>query len=320
MQENHHTAKPANSSTRVLVVACVIIGFFLGCQLIRTQITNTSNPTRGKQPDGTVASYDRIIALSPSIVEIIYQLGLESRLVGVPRFANHPPEAKQKPCVGGYIDLNFEKVLELKPDCIILLKEQSQVADRFSELGIHTITVDHDHTAGIIDSIYLIGNAMALPQRANHLATDIQNQIREQSPGYAKQSPKPRVVVCISRDTTTSKPEQVVIAGSAGYHRELIEMAGGVNAYQGPVSFPMISREKLIELRPDIIIDMVNTETWQRVGKERLLAAWQAFPEIKAIKNKRVVIIHGDQHLIPGPRFPQTLGAFARAISQPFVH
>ena len=316
MPGNHHIKKQASSRYRGLLLVLVILVFFIGCQLLRTQISNTSG---AQQPETKATSYHRIIALSPSIVEIIYQLGLESKLVGVPRFANHPPEAKQKPCVGGYMDLNFEKVLELKPDCIILLKEQSQVANRFSEIGIDTISVDHNHTAGIIDSISLIGNAMALPRRANHLAMDIQNQLREQSPGYAKQSPKPRVLVCISRDTTASKPDQVVIAGNAGYHRELIEMAGGVNAYQGPVSFPMLSREKLIELRPDIIIDMVNTETWQRVGKERLLAAWQAFPEIRAIKNKRVVIIHGDQHLIPGPRFPQTLGAFARAISQPFV-
>lgn len=319
MPGNHHTAKPANSSHRVLLIACVIIALFIGCQLIRTQISSTSNTSESAQVDTGATNYDRIIALSPSIVEIIYQLGLENRLVGVPRFANHPPEAKQKPCVGGYIDLNFEKVLELEPDCLILLREQNQLAGRFSELGIHTITVDHGHTAGIIDSIHIIGNAMALPRRAKQLAADIKNQLRDQSASYAKKTPKPRVLVCISRNTTSQQPDQVVIAGSAGYHRELIEMAGGVNAYQGPVSFPMLSREKLIELKPDVIIDMVNTDTWHRLGKERLLAAWQAFPEIKAIKNHRVIIIHGDQHLIPGPRFPLTLEQFAKAISPSLI-
>lgn len=316
MPGNHHTIKQASSRARGLLLVLVILVFFIGCQLLRTHISNTSG---AQQPETKATSYHRIIALSPSIVEIIYQLGLESKLVGVPRFANHPPEAKQKPCVGGYMDLNFEKVLELKPDCIILLKEQSQAANRFSEIGIDTISVDHNHTAGIIDSISLIGNAMALPRRAKQLATGIQNQLSEQSLSNSTNAPKPRVLVCISRDTAAQQPDQVVIAGSSGYHRELIEMAGGVNAYQGPVSFPMLSREKLIELRPDIIIDMVNTDTWLRVGRDRLLAAWQAFPEIKAIKNKRVVIIHGDQHLIPGPRFPQTLQQFTLAISASFT-
>lgn len=125
---------------------------------------------------------------------------------------------------------------------------------------------------------------------------------------------QPRVLISISRDTTADHPAQLIIAGSAGFHRELVEMIGARNAYQGSVAFPMLSREKLIELNPDLIIDLVNTETWNKLGKQRLLSQWHSYQELKAVSNQRVIIIHGDQHLIPGPRFPQTLQHFARAI------
>ena len=306
---------------RSLLVAGAIIAVFLGSHVIRNQMRQGSEANNlAKQPP----SYQRVIALSPSIVEIIYQLDLEKQLVGVPRYANFPPEAKNKPCVGGYIDLQYEKVLELGPDCVILLKEQATLAEKLQHLGIHSITVDHNHTRGIIQSINTIGNELGHQLQAAQIVREIKTAINQlmspyrntpyRNTPYRNIPSKPRVLICISRDTTASHPEQVIIAGSAGFHRELVQMVGGSNAYQGSVSFPTMSREKLIELNPDVIIDLVNSDTWHNVGERRLLSQWQAYSELKAVSNQRVVIIHGDQHLIPGPRFPQTLEKFARAI------
>ena len=258
--------------------------------------------------------YKRIVALSPSIVEIIYLLELEDQLVGVPRYSNYPAEAKDKPSVGGYIDLHYEKLISLQPDCIILLKEQASLAKKLEQLGIHTLSVNHDNTAGIIESINIIGDELGYSEKADQIVLNIDSAVNKQTSRHHHRPDQPRVLVSINRDTSADKPSQVIIAGNAGYHRELIGMSGGINAYQGPVSFPMLSREKLIQLDPDIIIDLVNSDTWNKLGKQRLLSQWNHFKELTAVKNQRVVIIHGDQHLIPGPRFPQTLERFANAI------
>ena len=258
--------------------------------------------------------YHRIIALSPSIVEIIYLLGLEDQLIAVTRYSNYPIEAKAKPSVGGYIDLHYEKLISLKPDCIILLKEQASLATKLEQLGIDTISVSHDDTQGIIESIGLIGKQLGHQQQASDIISEINSAVNNQVARHQKIVDRPRVLISINRDTSTDKPTQVIIAGDAGFHRELIDMSGAENAYQGPVSFPMLSREKLIQLDPDIIIDLVNSDTWNKLGKQRLLSQWNHYKELKAVKNQRVFIIHGDQHLIPGPRFPQTLERFANAI------
>jgi len=305
------TANRRPDTCRLLLVVGVIIGVFLGSHIIRHQIRQSGETSNLAKPS---TAYQRIVALSPSIVEIIYLLGLEEQLMGVARYSNYPAEAKNKPSVGGYIDLNYEKLLKLQPDCIILLKEQASLAKKLAQLGIHTIIVNHDHTRGIIESIKIIGNELGSPGKATQIVTDINTTVDQQISEHQNMPDQPRVLISISRDTTADHPAQVIIAGSAGFHRELVEMIGARNAYQGSVAFPMLSREKLIELNPDVIIDLVNTETWNKLGKQRLLSQWHSYQELKAVSNQRVIIIHGDQHLIPGPRFPQTLEHFARAI------
>ena len=305
------TANRRPDTCRLLLVVGVIIGVFLGSHIIRHQIRQSGETSNLAKPS---TAYQRIVALSPSIVEIIYLLGLEEQIMGVARYSNYPAEAKNKPSVGGYIDLNYEKLLKLQPDCIILLKEQASLAKKLAQLGIHTIIVNHDHTRGIIESIKIIGNELGSPGKATQIVTDINTTVDQQISEHQNMPDQPRVLISISRDTTADHPAQVIIAGSAGFHRELVEMIGAHNAYQGSVAFPMLSREKLIELNPDVIIDLVNTETWNKLGKQRLLSQWHSYQELKAVSNQRVIIIHGDQHLIPGPRFPQTLEHFARAI------
>ena len=305
------TANRRPDTCRLLLVVGVIIGVFLGSHIIRHQIRQSGETSNLAKPS---TAYQRIVALSPSIVEIIYLLGLEEQLMGVARYSNYPAEAKNKPSVGGYIDLNYEKLLKLQPDCIILLKEQASLAKKLAQLGIHTIIVNHDHTRGIIESINIIGKELGRPDKATQIVAGINSAVSKQISEHQNMPDQPRVLISISRDTTADHPAQVIIAGSAGFHRELVEMIGARNAYQGSVAFPMLSREKLIELNPDLIIDLVNTETWNKLGKQRLLSQWNSYQELKAVSNQRVIIIHGDQHLIPGPRFPQTLEHFARAI------
>ncbi len=302
----------SGKSSKAILLLVLILLSFVGSHCARLWLEPESSKT--KNDIAQADTRQRIVALSPSIVEIIYLLGLDDHLVGVPRYSNYPLEAKEKPSVGGYIDLHYEKLISLQPDCIILLKEQGSLAIKLKQLGIHTISVNHDDTEGITESINIIGNELGRQEEANKIVSGINSAVNKQASRHQNTPNQPRVLISISRDTTADYPTQLIIAGSAGFHRELVHMVGARNAYQGPISFPMFSREKLIQLDPDIIIDLVNTETWNKLGKQRLLDQWNSYQELQAVKNQRVIIIHGDQHLIPGPRFPQTLERFANAI------
>ena len=54
----------------------------------------------------------RIVSLAPSNTEVLYALGLGERVVGVTEYCDYPPEVKSKPKVGGFSNIDLEKVFE----------------------------------------------------------------------------------------------------------------------------------------------------------------------------------------------------------------
>ena len=72
----------------------------------------------------------RIISLVPSQTELLYDLGLGERVVGITKFCVHPEEwFRTKPRVGGTKQVDMEKVRALKPDLIIGNKEENERKD-----------------------------------------------------------------------------------------------------------------------------------------------------------------------------------------------
>jgi ABC-type Fe3+-hydroxamate transport system substrate-binding protein len=68
----------------------------------------------------------RIVSLVPSQTELLCDLGLEGRLVGITKFCVHPYHLKStKTIVGGTKQVKFDKIAELKPDIIIANKEEN---------------------------------------------------------------------------------------------------------------------------------------------------------------------------------------------------
>ena len=72
----------------------------------------------------------RIVSLVPSQTELLFDLGLGERVVGITKFCVHPKEwFDTKPRVGGTKRVDFEKIAALKPDLIIGNKEENSKED-----------------------------------------------------------------------------------------------------------------------------------------------------------------------------------------------
>jgi len=79
---------------------------------------------------GTVISLTatpmRIVCLVPSLTELLYDLGLEDRIVGITKFCVHPYHLKStKKIIGGTKNVHAEKIRLLQPDIIIANKEEN---------------------------------------------------------------------------------------------------------------------------------------------------------------------------------------------------
>ncbi len=246
--------------------------------------------------------YVRIIPMSPSLAEVVCALGLTDRIVGVSDFCTYPPQIGSKPTVGGFMDTNFEAILALQPDLILLLPSHRDHVRMLNKLGLHSVTVPQDTVDNILKSIETIGALCGADKRAVALSNSLRRQLRDiQSKIPA--APRPRVLIVVGRDYGSMQIKQAFIAGNHTFHSEILSLAGGRNAYTGSaIAYPSVSEESILAMNPDVIIDLIPDPESIGMEKSRIVQAWQSLPLVNAVKNHRVVALTGTYVSIPGPR------------------
>ena len=234
--------------------------------------------------------------------------------MGRTRFCNYPPEAKKIPEVGGYVDPNYEAMIALKPDLVILLQEHENVKQYLNEFKIKYLEVNNKTIADILTTIKTIGKVCKAEPQANTLLQKLNNKINVIKK-KTKDLPKPRVIISIGRTLGTGTIKDVYIAGKNTFYDELIALAGGTNAIGDSLNaYPMLSAEGIIHLNPQIIIDFVTDVNGKSFNKDLILKDWNSIKFVEAVKNKNVKIFSKDYIVIPGPRFILLLQDLAKAI------
>lgn len=82
-------------------------------------------------------SPQRIVSLVPSQTELLYDLGLEDKIVGITKFCVHPFHFKStKTIVGGTKQVKVDKIKALQPDIIICNKEENtlEIVEKLSKI------------------------------------------------------------------------------------------------------------------------------------------------------------------------------------------
>lgn len=99
----------------------------------------------------------RIVSVVPSQTELLYDLGLGDRVVGITKFCIHPNEwFKTKNRVGGTKTVNFEKIAALKPDLIIANKEENTKTEIEALQKLYSVYTSDIYT--LDDSFKMIGD------------------------------------------------------------------------------------------------------------------------------------------------------------------
>ena len=88
--------------------------------------------------------------MSPHFTEILYDIGAQDQLIGVTNFCKFPPEAQKKAKVGGFFNPNFEAIVSLKPDLVLLVPFYGQTIESFKKLGIPILVQDNSSLQDIL--------------------------------------------------------------------------------------------------------------------------------------------------------------------------
>jgi iron complex transport system substrate-binding protein len=252
--------------------------------------------------------------MAPSLTEVAFALGLGDRVVGVTSYCDHPPEARTRADVGGYLDPNWEAVVGLEPDLVLLIQDHDEAARRLFDLGIPSLQVDQSDVAGILASIRAVAAACGVPDRGDQLAERISARLAAVAAATRGRTP-PRVLVVVGRETGTGTVRSVWAAGPDTFYHDVLSLAGGLNACRETSSpYPELSREGLIHLDPDVILDIQPELARQGVDATAALMEWHRLGELRAVREGRVHVLVDPRLEIPGPRVAEAVAVVARTI------
>ena len=89
--------------------------------------------------------YKSIISLAPSNTEILYALGAQDSLVACTRYCDYPAEAREKPKIGGWLDINDNLVKSSNPDLILASTfVQNKITSSYKKMGMNIVSLTND--------------------------------------------------------------------------------------------------------------------------------------------------------------------------------
>jgi iron complex transport system substrate-binding protein len=244
---------------------------------------------------------DRIVSLAPSVTEVLFELGLGTKVVGVTRYCRYPVEAQKIPRVGGFYDMSLENLLSLRPTVVVGLRENREIEEGARRLGMVTHEVDHSTVAGIKQSLLSVAELCGISAVGEQKVSALEQRERAlQSSRH--NAPHHKTLVAVGRTHEGSSVSGVYISGKDGFYSGVLEMLGMKNVNQdATVSIPTVSPEGFMALAPEVIIEIQNTDDPQRA--EDPSALWRKYPSIPAVRENRLFTLREDYASIPGPRY-----------------
>ncbi|MBQ4615533.1 MAG: ABC transporter substrate-binding protein [Mailhella sp.] len=200
----------------------------------------------------TVHASPRTVALTPGAADMLLALGCEGSMVG--RSGDCGPGLSALPDVGPYDRPSLEKTLALAPELCVASADGTPPAfiRRLREQGKAVLTLEVRSFESLLAELRRLGDAMGCPVKAAEAVRQAElrlrrAELRKQELRAGRHSPTVLFLV-------QEKPPMA--AGPDTFIGALIEKAGGRRALavRGEVLYPVLGREALAALEPDIVL------------------------------------------------------------------
>jgi iron complex transport system substrate-binding protein len=231
--------------------------------------------------------------------------------VAVSNFDKNRPGTAGKPNVGDYQTIDWEKITPLHPSVLLV----QYAADRFPpdlqqrcrDLNIQIVNVKLNNLDDIYSEMGELAGVIGQPEAGAKAQADLRAQL---DAVRAQVNGKPAVSAVVVTDANN-----LDLAGPGNFLDDLLTIAGGRNAAGGDARpYFTVDREKLLELSPDVVIQLIPDGDTTPQVMEASRRMWDSLPDLPAVKNHRVVIITDWYAMQPGFRVGELAKKFADAL------
>ena len=254
----------------------------------------------------------RIVSLVPSVTEILFAIGAGPKLIGVSSYDRQPPGVAKVARVGGLLDPDLERILQLRPDLVVVYATQDDLRAQLRRAGIAEFSYTNTDLAGVAGTMRQLGRRLGVAAQADRAADAIDRHLASIG-ARMKGRTRPQVLLVFGREPLGLR--NIDAAGGVGFHNDALAVAGAVNVLADVRRTTVqITSEAVLRLAPEVIIDLHYGDRLASIdlGAERKV--WDRLPAVPAIKTGRVYLLVGDEFVVPGPRIADATEKIARAL------
>jgi iron complex transport system substrate-binding protein len=269
--------------TSLVLVFTLVFGLLV-TGVARAQDTRTVIDGLGREVtlEGTPESVVTTIA---STTEIVLDLGLDKRLVGVPdlmKYLSYVPElqakAEEKTKVGGF-KLSMEKIASLSPDLVVLdASAQQGTLDKIKNLGATVYAAGSKDMDAVQETILELGYLTGKLARAEKIVGEMVYKQFRLEEAIDELDKKKKVFYTVS--------PQMYTPGGNTFVGQVLEMAGLNNVFSDVSGFKPVSTEEIVQRNPELII---GTED-MGLSEEGLMKEIGS-NNVEAIKEENVMLL-----------------------------
>lgn len=241
----------------------------------------------------------RIVSLTPSNTEVLFAIGVGSRVVAGTTSDMYPVEATKIPHIDIMQANDLEKIESYKPDLVIgILHLNQKPLDALNSVNIPTLALYPRTVDETYSSIRLLGRATGAEAKAELVVKEMMSRIDAVRQKTAQAKNRPRVLIIHSANPIYTSPPDSFI-------HDLIQAAGGEDVIQNALPGDVLSPERGVELAPDVIICGASSRS-----QIKQIPGWNIIP---AVRNDRFFTPSNSAILVqPIPRLAQGVEELAR--------
>jgi iron complex transport system substrate-binding protein len=232
-----------------------------------------------------------IISLAPHITELLFAAGAGEAVVGVTEFSDYPEPARSLAQVGGGGGLDLEAIIALQPDLVVAWQSGNPLGqvERLQSLGITVFFSEPRRLEDVPATLQRLGRLAGTGSVAGAQADRFKRRYVELHDKYAQRTKVSVFYQIWDQPLMTLNGEHLF--------SDVVRLCGGENIFDAlPALAPQIDVEAVLQANPDVIVVAADA------GDSPLLAAWQRWPGLQAVKQGHVYAMPRDQLVRHSPR------------------
>ncbi len=268
---------------------------------ITLQVNAQQTYTGSDGVEVTIDDLSRVVSIGSAVTETIFALDATENLVAVDESSTYPEETANYTKTSFTRSISAEGLLSLSPSVILASAAAGPepVIQQIRAAGVPFLKLTADETVeGAFERIRQLGQIFGKEEAADQIIQNIQHDLDMAEAARENLSEKPTVLFIYARGAN-----MLMVAGNNTSAKTMIELAGGVNAFNSFEGFKPLTAEAVVEANPDVIL-MMESGIQSVGGKEGVLQA-PGISLTDAAKNDRIYSMEGIYLLNFGPRVGQ---------------